>query len=854
MESEIYNADKIKVLEGLDAVRRRPSMYIGNTNIIGLHHLVYEVVDNSIDEAIEGFCDFIQISIRSDNSIMVVDNGRGIPVDIHPTENMPAAEVVMTKLHAGGKFDKESYRISGGLHGVGVSVVNALSEWLILEIYRNGFIYQQRYEKGKPVTRLSIIGYTSKRGTKITFLPDSEIFEDTSFSFDLISSRMRELAFLNKGLKIVVRDERDEVENVFHYEGGIKSFVIYLNKNKTVLHEDPIYIQGEKEGVRLEVALQYNDGFNEKIFCFANNINTEEGGTHLVGFKSALTRSVNSYAINNNLFKNLKITPIGDDIREGLTAVLSVLVPHPQFEGQTKTKLGNSEIKGIVENIVHEKLMEIFEENPGVIKKIIDKTINAALAREAARKAREITRKKGLLDSTSLPGKLADCATKDPSKCEIYIVEGDSAGGSAKQGRDRNFQAILPLRGKILNVEKARIDKMLSSAEIQTLIGALGAGIGQDDFDLTRLRYHRIIIMTDADVDGAHIRTLLLTFFYRQMPQLIERGYLYIAQPPLYKIKVGKEEQYLRDEASFDEYLIELGSKNCRLEVNNSSKYFSGQNLIGLLNKISIFKNGCGRLERKGIPTFAIPLLLKISFEQKHFSNLLELSYRVLELVKSINAAKQYSHEFVPNFIYKIEEDILISEGLAPIKDAQVNLVFLTGNEEDQESELTNNRPISVIFSKDEENGFYEAQINGKYPDREFSFLINWGLVANPYFKKLVSIYRDLEVLDNENLWLYGASGGGKARKLKNKEELLDCIREQGKSGLTVQRYKGLGEMNPDQLWRTTMDPNARVLLQVRIEDAIEADEIFTILMGDQVESRRSFIEKHALEVTNLDI
>jgi len=858
MSPDLYNAEKIKVLEGLEAVRRRPAMYIGNTGALGLHHLVYEVIDNSIDEALVGFCDTIQVFIKADNSITIIDDGRGIPVDIHPTENRPATEVVMTKLHAGGKFDKDSYRISGGLHGVGVSVVNALSEWLVLEIYRNGSIYQQRYERGKPATDLVVIGDTSKRGTKISFLPDSEIFEETTFNFDLLSARSRELAFLNKGLRITVRDERDGEENIFYYEGGIQSFVLYLNKNKTVLYDKPIYIAGEKEGVKLEVALQYNDGFNEKIFCFANNINTEEGGTHLIGFKSALTRSVNNYAINNNLFKNIKVTPIGDDIREGLTAVLSILVPFPQFEGQTKTKLGNSEVKGIVENIVNEKLAEIFEENPTVIKKIIEKTVTAALAREAARKAREITRKKGLLDSSSLPGKLADCATKDPSKCELYIVEGDSAGGSAKQGRDRSFQAILPLRGKILNVEKARIDKMLNSTEIQTLIGALGAGIGQNDFDLTRLRYHQIIIMTDADVDGAHIRTLLLTFFYRQMPQIIEKGYLYIAQPPLYKIKSGKQEKYIRDEVSFDKYLIGLGCKNCRLTVNNSTYCYADKELIDLINKISVFKKGCEWLEKRGIPHFFVPPLLKRPLKRGHFLHLGDLSRLILDLiadakVPDIDPERHGERLNIPDFIYKMDQNSLPPEELAEITKLTVNSLFFPGNKE----EALNIAPpegsnLIVVFDKDEEDGFYRAEIKGIVSEKEFKLVINWGLFSSPSFIKLTSIYQNIKDIEGDTLVLHDSNGT--ARVLQNKEELLDSIRAQSRKGLAIQRYKGLGEMNPDQLWQTTMNPQTRLLLQVNIEDVIEADEIFTVLMGDQVEPRRAFIEKHALEVTNLDI
>jgi len=793
IKTKSYGADSIKVLEGLSAVRKRPAMYIGSTSAQGLHHLVYEVVDNSIDEALAGHCDEVKVVIHVDNSVTVTDNGRGIPVDMHKTQKKPAAEVVMTVLHAGGKFDSDSYKVSGGLHGVGVSVVNALSKRLELEIRRDGKVYRQNYEKGVPMGSLKEDGTTKRRGTRIIFWPDPEIFETTDFSFETLSQRLRELAFLNGGVNIIIEDERSEKSHQFHYEGGIVTFVEYLNRAKNPLHNKPIFFSGSKEGVDIEVAIQYNDAYDEKIFSFANNINTHEGGTHMVGFKAALTRTMNNYATTNNLLKNVKTSISGDDLREGMAAVISVKVPDPQFEGQTKTKLGNSEIKGYVETLMNEKLAEFLEENPPIAKKILEKGVEAARAREAARKARDLTRRKGALEGLALPGKLADCQEKDPSLCELYLVEGDSAGGSAKQGRERRYQAILPLKGKILNVEKARFDKMLTSNEIRTLITALGTGIGKEDFDISKLRYHRIIIMTDADVDGSHIRTLLLTFFFRQMPELVERGYLYIAQPPLYKAKRGKKELYLKDEISLQEYLLDEGVDGMTVEMKKSGKIIRGKQIIPSLRQIIEYNEHFYKMVHKGVN----PEVLKIFVSgklQNGFADLLDL-------------------EPLAEKLRKIE----------PAAEFQV---------------LTN--PSRILYVKGNLRSYIDHKVLENLSMYEYKLLIQ-------SYKQVEEICLDEEaVITNKD--------GKEEAIIDDREDLLAFFFSRAKKGQYIQRYKGLGEMNPSQLWETTMDPDKRVLLQVKIEDAVEADEIFTVLMGDQVEPRREFIEKNSLNVSNLDV
>ncbi len=806
-----YGADKIKVLEGLEAVRKRPAMYIGSTGPAGLHHLVYEVVDNSIDEALAGFCTEVNVTIHLDGSVTVVDDGRGIPVDQHAS-GKSAAEVVLTVLHAGGKFDNDSYKVSGGLHGVGVSVVNALSETLDLEIWRNGQVYHQTYERGHPASELEVTGTTKRRGTKVTFKPDPQIFETVEFSFDTLAQRLRELAFLNGGVTITLDDERDGKGHKFHYEGGIVSFVQHLNKNKTLVNEKPIYMRGEKDGIEAEIAMQWNDGYAEMIYSFANNINTHEGGTHLSGFRSALTRTINYYASKNTLAKDLKESITGDDIREGLTAVISVKIPRPQFEGQTKTKLGNTEVKGIVEAILNERLGAFLEENPSIARRIVGKAIDAARAREAARKARDLVRRKGALDGSSLPGKLADCQERDPAQSELYIVEGESAGGSAKQGRDRRFQAILPLKGKILNVEKARFDKMLSSDEIKTMIAALGCGIGAEDFDLEKLRYHRIIIMTDADVDGSHIRTLLLTFFYRQLPKVIESGYVYIAQPPLFRVKRGKSETYIKDERDLESYLIRRAVEARVVKMRQQE--IAGTDLEKLLQRMIAQQKLLQVVERRGYPREIVEALLAAGADREYFADkdrLEALSQSLTTPTRSVAVQPDEEHN---RFLLNVDDR---SNGYP--RHHKIGVDFVGGVE--YRTLLANRRDMPPL----------EGQI----------------------------VVTGAELPDDTD----AAADGETAKTAKPKmadvtlgsfEELVDYFIAAGKKGVAINRYKGLGEMNPEQLWETTMDPSVRTLLQVRAEDHTEADLMFTTLMGDQVEPRRKFIEDNALDVKNLDV
>ena len=797
-----YGADSITVLEGRDAVRKRPAMYIGSTGDLGLHHLVYEVVDNSVDEALAGFCDTIEVAIHLDNSITVVDNGRGIPVDMHKKEKRSAAEVVMTVLHAGGKFDSNSYKVSGGLHGVGVSCVNFLSEWLKLEIWRNGKTYEQEYDVGIPVAPLKETGKTKKRGTKITFKPDGDIFEVTNYSFEKLSERLREKAFLNKGIRIFITDERGEEEkkHEFYYKGGIAEFVKHLSKNKSPLHDKPIYFEQLGDDFSCEIAMQYNDSYDEKVYTFANNINTIDGGTHLSGFRSALTRVVNNYAKSSGLLKNFKGSLSGDDVREGMIAVVSVKIPQPQFEGQTKGKL-NSPVEGDVNSFLYEKLTDYFEQNPSVAKRLVGKSVDAARAREAARKAREIVRKSALGSST-LPGKLADCQEKDPALSELYIVEGDSAGGSAKQGRDRRNQAVLPLKGKILNVEKARFDKMLGHGEIKALITAIGTGIGKEDFDLEKLRYHKVIIMTDADVDGSHIRTLLLTFFYRQMPELIENGYIYIAQPPLYKVKRGKKERYIKDEPQMFEYLMDQATSN--IEVTAGGDKVGGKTLMKYLQQTVQYNRFSSKLARRLGSDERLRDVIVDAFSGK--DGILNEKYVTIRRV--------FENE---DLMAKVEEKIA---------DAGYGTELLT----------------------DEEHGLSEIEIS---LENSGKVMFDWDIASYIEFQKSVELKAQLGekfpspfVLTRKDETLSTA----------DRIELLDEIIGGAKKELSIQRYKGLGEMNPEQLWETTMNPEGRTLLQVHIEDAIETDEIFTILMGDQVEPRREFIETNALDVKNLDV
>lgn len=791
-----YTADKIKVLEGLTAVRKRPSMYIGNVDMEGLHHLVYEVVDNSVDEAMAGYCDQITVSIHSDNSVTVEDNGRGIPVGIHKTEKIPAVEVVMTKLHAGGKFDHDSYKVSGGLHGVGVSVVNALSGFLEVEIRSGGKVYYQTYEKGKSTSPVEVIGKTKRNGTKVRFRPDSEIFKTMDFSFDIISQRLRELAFLNKRLRIVLEDERTDKKKEYYYKGGIVSFVEYLNKGRTLRNRKPVYMAAEKQDVSMEVAIQYNDTYSEKIFSFANNINTQEGGFHVVGFKSALTRTINQYVSNSNLPKNLQEKLSGDDVREGLTAVISIKMRSPQFEGQTKTKLGNSEVKGLVEALVNEKLGTFLEENPGEAKRILTKVVEAARAREAARRARDLARKKGALIEGTLPGKLADCQESDPSRRELFIVEGDSAGGSAKQGRDRKFQAVLPLKGKIINVEKARFDKMLKSEEIKTLITALGTGVGRDEYSIEKLRYHNVIIMTDADVDGSHIRTLLLTFFYRMMPDLIDRGYLYIAQPPLFGIGKGKNAVYIKHEGGLDEFLMKRVCHDKRVEGNEGRVLLEKEGLYTFLGKLTDYGRLINRLERRGFDRKTIEFLIGNNVNNRAF-------------------------------LQDKKEMTLLAKRLA-----------------------SEGHPVDRLLRDDEHNTYEFIIGTGENETRQGK--LGWELVSSADFQKAIVLWNDISSLDRPPFKVY--HNGKEEVSIDDKDELLSYLLADAKKGLSIQRYKGLGEMNPDQLWETTMDPQNRSLLKVKIEDMFEAHDIFSVLMGDEVEPRRQFIEDNALEVRHLDI
>jgi DNA gyrase subunit B len=793
-----YTAQQITVLEGLSAVRKRPSMYIGNVSTEGLHHLVYEVVDNSIDEALAGYCNHIKIEIHLDGSVTVEDNGRGIPVDLHEKENLPAVEVVMTKLHSGGKFDDSSYKVSGGLHGVGVSVVNALSESLQVEIRRDGKVYYQRYERGEPKTPLVVKGDTSRRGTKIIFKPDPLIFTETEISFEILAQRFRELAFLNRGVRIDLSDESIPKERSFCYEGGLVSFVEYLNKNKEPLHPEVIHIAGDRQNVNIETAIQYNNTYIEKIFTFANSINTKEGGTHLFGFKAGLTRSIKQYAVQNKMPKSDLDKLTGDDVREGLTAVVNVKLSQPQFEGQTKTKLGNSDVKGLVENLVYEKLSAFFEENPRVTKIILDKVLEAARAREAARRAKELTRRKGILSEHSLPGKLADCQERDPAKSEIFIVEGDSAGGSAKQGRDRRFQAILPLRGKILNVEKSRFDKMLENQEIRNMISALGTGIGKDEYNPDRLRYHKTIIMTDADVDGAHIRTLLLTFFFRMMPELIERGHLYIAQPPLYRVAIGKQEQYVKDDEGLNAHLLSRAAEKKEVYLSGSEQALPKTQLVQLLKAFSRYEEWLDRQCSKGLPKALIEKLVNI--HTVHKATLLEPDERAAMFREELEKAGY---------------------------------------------------PV-LSLEADEESGshaFVLAPMASS--DTPGEILIGHDFLESAAFRKLVDLYHALEVLHQAPCLVKSGQG---EQSFAHPREFFRFLMEDGKKGLTIQRYKGLGEMNPGQLWETTMNPEKRTLLQVRIEDQYLADELFTTLMGDRVEPRRDFIQVNALDFRELDI
>ena len=805
-----YTAANITVLEGMEAVRKRPAMYIGDTGERGYHHLVYEVVDNSIDEALAGYCTHIDVTINPDGSLSVTDNGRGIPVDIHPTEGRPAVEVVLTTLHAGGKFDGTNYKVSGGLHGVGVSCVNALSEWMEVEVRRNSKIYRQRYERGHPATQLEVIGDTHGTGTKVTFYPDHTIFTCHTFKWDILANRLRELAFLNRGVSIRFRDMEHEQERdeSFLFNGGIMEYVRFLNTNKTPVHEEVIYFSGSRDLIECEIAMQYTEAYNEIEYSYCNNINTVEGGTHLSGFRSALTRTVNQYITDNNLQKSNEEALTGDDIREGITVVVSVKVPEPQFEGQTKTKLGNGEVEGIVAQIVNDQLGTYFAEKPSVARKVVEKAVLASRARIAARKARDLTRRKGVLDGLALPGKLADCSERDPAKCELYIVEGDSAGGSAKQGRTRETQAILPLRGKVLNVEKARIDKILNNNEIRTLITAIGAGFGADEFDIAKVRYHKIIIMTDADVDGAHIRTLLLTFFYRQMPKLLENNYIYLAQPPLYKITRKQREEYIESDDQLTRKLLFLGADDMTVRTLDGRTLDGAElrNLLELLAQIEVTATAVGR--------------------------------RGLEVNTLLSLRKPDTGEF-PRFVTIIGtgDDAVFSYSYSDAELAHARA----------EAEAVLGSSIDLA----------ETQVQGYHPTQQMPF--RWlELYRASLLKKQIDSLAGMgftvaQYIGGETPVAHIVEDGDEV-PVNALPELLNVVRERGRKGLSIQRYKGLGEMNPDQLWETTMNPDTRSLTQVTLEDAVEADEIFTMLMGEEVEPRKNFIEANAMYVSNLDV